>query len=95
MTLRAFRNINPEPIVQLTIQDRKRQWLADVIVDYTIDGKDNNIDWMLDLYTLGATVRYVTLNRAIGLINITVTVNTKHSLYEYSIIKEYVDGYRR
>lgn len=95
MTLRTFRNHNPEPIVQLTIQDRKKQWLADVIVDYTRDGKDNNIDWMLDLYALGATVRYVTLNRAIGLINITVTVNTKCSLYEYSIIKEYVDGYRR
>lgn len=94
MTLRAFRNINPEPTVQLTIQDRKKQWLADVIVDYTIAGKGSNIDWMLDLYTLGATVRSVSLNRAIGLINITVTVNTKHSLYEHSIIKEYVDGYR-
>lgn len=95
MTLRSFRKINPEPIVQLTIQDKKGQWLADVIVDYTIDGKDNNIDWMLDLYALGATVIYVTLNRAIGLINISVKVNTKHPLYEFSIIKETADGYRR
>lgn len=38
----------------------------------------------------GALVRFISHNSAINLTNITVNVNTKHSLYPYSIIAENV-----
>lgn len=87
MTLKELRKVNCDSKFELTILDNKGKWLDTVIVDYQLE-KCDNVDYMLDLYAMNAKVRFISHNSALNLTNITVKVNTKHSLYPYSIIAE-------
>lgn len=89
MTLRELRKVNSDSKFELTILDNKGKWIDTVIVDYQLS-EGSNVDYMLDLYALSAKVRFISHNSALNLTNITVKVNTKHSLYPYSIIAENV-----
>lgn len=85
MTLREFRKVNIDSHVMITVLSEQTEWLDFVEVDYI---KDTNIDYMLDLYALGAKVRWVDVNHALNVLSITVTVNTNHPLYRWSMIAE-------
>lgn len=85
MTLREFRKVNIDSRVMITVLSEQTEWLDCVEVDYT---KDTNIDYMLDLYALGAKVRWVDVNHALNVLSIIVTVNTNHPLYRWSMIAE-------
>lgn len=85
MTLRGFRKVNIDSRVLITVLSEQTEWLDCVEVDYT---KGTNIDYMLDLYALGAKVRWVDVNHDLNVLSITVTVNTNHPLYKYSMIAE-------
>lgn len=88
MTLREFRKVNIDTRVLITVLSEHTEWLDSVEVDYI---KGTNIDYMIDLYVLGAKVRFVDVNHALNELNITVSVNTNHPLYEYSMIAERSD----
>ncbi len=85
MTLKEFRSVNIDNRVLITVLSEQIEWLDCVEVDYT---KDTNIDYVLDLYALDAKVRWVDVNHALNVLSITVTVNTNHPLYRYSMIAE-------
>ena len=85
MTLKEFRSVNIDSRIMITVLSEQTEWLDCVEVDYT---RDINIDYMLDLYALGAKVRWVGVNHALNVLSITVTVNTNHPLYRWSMIAE-------
>lgn len=85
MTLREFRKVNIDSRIIITVLSEQTEWLDCVGVDYT---KDTNIDYMLELYALGAKVHWVDVNHALNVLSITVTVNTNHPLYKWSMIAE-------
>ena len=85
MTLKEFRSVNIDSRILITVLSEQTEWLDCVEVDYT---RDINIDYMLDLYALGAKVRWVDVNHALNVLSITVTVNTNHPLYRWSMIAE-------
>lgn len=85
MTLKEFRNVNIDSRILITVLSEQIDWLDCVEVDYT---KEINLDYILDLYALGAKVHWVSVNHALNVLDITVTVNTNHPLYRWSMIAE-------
>ena len=85
MTLQEFRKVNIDTRLEVVVLNENDKYLDSAIVDYT---KDKNIDYMLDLYALRANVRFVSVNHSSNTLNITVTVDTNHPLYKYSLIAE-------
>lgn len=85
MTLKEFRSVNIDSRIMITVLSEQTEWLDCVEVDYT---RDINIDYMLDLYALGVDVNHVDVNHALNVLSITVTVNTNHPLYRWSMIAE-------
>lgn len=84
------RHITAEPAFSVNVFDDKGKWLMDFIADYRLSGDDDNVDLVLDLYNLNATVRFITVNSITKLMEFSVVIKRSHPLFKYSVWAEEV-----
>lgn len=83
------RHLTAEPAFSVKVYDNKGKWLMDFIADYRLSDNDN-VDLVLDLYNLDATVRFITVNSITKLMEFTVVIKRTHPLFKYSVWSEEV-----
>lgn len=85
MLFKTFRrNYLADVKFTVIVLDNNNKYLGQFDVDYTDPTDKSNIDLVLDLYHLGATLRDVSLNRATLKTDIDVNINTEHPLFKYT-----------
>lgn len=86
MLFRTFRrNYLADVKFTVILLDNKNRYLGQFDVDYTDPTDKSNIDLVLDLYNLDATLRDISTNKYTLKSEIDVNVNTDHPLFKYTV----------
>lgn len=86
---KTVKQMTAEPACNVHVFDNKGKWLGDFVADYRLTEGDN-VDFILDLYNLDATVKFITVNSVDNMIEFSVEIKRNHPLFKYSVWSEEV-----